>query len=157
MAQQVVCPGEHFVCAQKECAFCRVQLRCPIDVGYKLFDSIIFAISVHADFFVVFLSVFVTRLLKSLSIIIKLSISSLNSARFYFMYFGALLLSICAWASLVAQVHKESSRQCRRPRFLGWEDLGHGNLLQYSCLENPHGQRSLMGYTSMESQRVGHN
>ena len=24
----------------------------------------------------------------------------------------------------------------------GW---GHGNPLQYSCLENPHGQRSLMG------------
>ena len=24
---------------------------------------------------------------------------------------------------------------------------GHGNPLQYSCLENPHGQRSLMGYT----------
>ena len=24
---------------------------------------------------------------------------------------------------------------------------GHGNLLQYSCLENPHGQRSLAGYS----------
>ena len=23
---------------------------------------------------------------------------------------------------------------------------GHGNPLQYSCLENPHGQRSLEGY-----------
>ena len=23
---------------------------------------------------------------------------------------------------------------------------GHGNALQYSCLENPHGQRSLGGY-----------
>ena len=33
--------------------------------------------------------------------------------------------------------------------FLGWEDspgAGHGNSLQYSCLENPHGQRSLAGY-----------
>ena len=29
---------------------------------------------------------------------------------------------------------------------------GHGNPLQYSCLENPHGQRCLVG-----SQRVGHN
>ena len=31
---------------------------------------------------------------------------------------------------------------------LGWEDPlegGHGNPLQYSCLENPHGQRSLEG------------
>ena len=24
---------------------------------------------------------------------------------------------------------------------------GHGNPLQYSCLENPHGQRSLEGYS----------
>ena len=24
---------------------------------------------------------------------------------------------------------------------------GHSNSLQYSCLENPHGQRSLAGYT----------
>ena len=24
---------------------------------------------------------------------------------------------------------------------------GHGNPFQYSCLENPHGQRSLVGYT----------
>ena len=24
---------------------------------------------------------------------------------------------------------------------------GHGNLLQYSCLENSHGQRSLVGYS----------
>ena len=25
---------------------------------------------------------------------------------------------------------------------------GNGNPLQYSCLENPHGERSLMGYSS---------
>ena len=25
--------------------------------------------------------------------------------------------------------------------------IGHGNPLQYSCLENPHGQRSLVGYS----------
>ena len=29
-------------------------------------------------------------------------------------------------------------------RFLG---KGNGNPLQYSCLENPHGQRSLEGYS----------
>ena len=29
---------------------------------------------------------------------------------------------------------------------LDWEG-GHGNPLQYSCLENPHGQRSLAGYS----------
>ena len=37
------------------------------------------------------------------------------------------------------------------PGDLGWEDpLGegrHGNPLQYSHLENPHGQRSLAGYS----------
>ena len=33
---------------------------------------------------------------------------------------------------------------------LGWKDPleeGHGNPLQSSCLENPHGQRSLAGYS----------
>ena len=34
---------------------------------------------------------------------------------------------------------------------------GHGNPLQYSCLENPHGQRTLKGLPSMGSQRVGHD
>ena len=32
---------------------------------------------------------------------------------------------------------------------LGWEDSpggGHSNPLQYFCLENPHGQRNLVGY-----------
>ena len=35
-------------------------------------------------------------------------------------------------------------------RSLGWEDPleeGTVNPLQYSCLENPHGQRSLVGYS----------
>ena len=32
---------------------------------------------------------------------------------------------------------------------------GHGNPLQVSCLENPHGQRS--GLQSMKLQRVGHD
>ena len=33
---------------------------------------------------------------------------------------------------------------------------GHGNPLQCSYLENPHGQRSLVGY-SLGLQRVGHD
>ena len=32
----------------------------------------------------------------------------------------------------------------------------HGNTLQYSCLENPHGQRSLAGYSPW-GHRVGHD
>ena len=31
---------------------------------------------------------------------------------------------------------------------------GNGNPLQYSCLKNPHGQRSLAGLQSIESDRV---
>ena len=34
---------------------------------------------------------------------------------------------------------------------------GHGSPLQYSCLENPHGQRSLAGYNPWGSERVGHD
>ena len=30
---------------------------------------------------------------------------------------------------------------------LGWEGPPKGNPLQYSCMENPHGQRSLAGYS----------
>ena len=33
---------------------------------------------------------------------------------------------------------------------------GHGNPLQYSCLENPHVQRSLVGYSPAALQRVRH-
>ena len=33
---------------------------------------------------------------------------------------------------------------------------GHGNPLQYSCLENPHGQRSLVGYSPW-GHRVRHS
>ena len=42
---------------------------------------------------------------------------------------------------------------------LGWEDSpggGHGNPLQYSCLENPDGRRSMAGY-SPSGRRVGHD
>ena len=34
---------------------------------------------------------------------------------------------------------------------------GHGDPLQYSCLENPHGQRSLAGYSPWGRKRVGHD
>ena len=41
--------------------------------------------------------------------------------------------------------------QCRRPGWIPGLGLspggGHGNPLQYSCLENPRGQRSLVGYS----------
>ena len=31
---------------------------------------------------------------------------------------------------------------------------GNGNPLQYSCLENPHGQRSLVGYSSWDPKEL---
>jgi len=42
---------------------------------------------------------------------------------------------------------------------LGWEDSleegGHDNPLQYSYLENPHGQRSLAGYSPWGHKESG--
>ena len=59
------------------------------------------------------------------------------------------------WASPVAQwwrIHLPvQEMRCRRPGFdpgLGRSPGGgHGNPLQYSCLENPQGQRNLAGYS----------
>ena len=49
---------------------------------------------------------------------------------------------------------KEPTCQCRRHKKLefnpglgGSAGGGHGNPLQRSCLENPHGQKSLAGYS----------
>ena len=51
----------------------------------------------------------------------------------------------CKRASLVA--HLVRNLPCRRPQFDSWVENppggGNGNPLQYSCLENPQGQRSL--------------
>ena len=53
-----------------------------------------------------------------------------------------------SWAFLVSQMVKNPSAVWETGvQSLGWEDLlEEGNSLQYSCLENPHGQRSLAGY-----------
>ena len=56
-----------------------------------------------------------------------------------------------SWVFLVAQTVKYPlSMRETWVQSLGWEDPpggGHGSPLQYSCLENPHGQRSLVGYS----------
>ena len=52
------------------------------------------------------------------------------------------------WASLVAQLVKNLPEGV------------HGNPLQYSCLENPHGQGSLAGHSSWggkESNMIEHS
>ena len=54
------------------------------------------------------------------------------------------------WDSLVAQTVKNTpAMQETWVQPLGWEDSpggGHGYPLWYSCLEDPHGQRRLVGY-----------
>ena len=55
----------------------------------------------------------------------------------------------CSWASLVAQLVEPACSEAW-VQSLGWEDLleeGMTTHLQYSCLDNPHGQRNLVGYS----------
>ena len=61
---------------------------------------------------------------------------------------------VCSTASQVALVIKNSPANAGDLRDVGSiPELGrspgggHGSPLQYSCLENPHGQRSLAGYS----------
>ena len=58
-------------------------------------------------------------------------------------------------ASLVAQTVKNPSAIWETwVQSLGWEGSpggGHGNPLSCSCLENPHGQRSLAGYSGSDT------
>ena len=55
------------------------------------------------------------------------------------------------WAFLVAQMVKKSACNAGDlgliPGLGKSPGGGHGNPLQYSCLENPHGQRTLVGYS----------
>ena len=57
-----------------------------------------------------------------------------------------------SWASLVAQMVKNPPAMWETwgsiPGLGRYAGGGHGNSLQYSCLENPHGQSSLAGYSS---------
>ena len=97
-------------------------------------------------------------------------------AVFLFIYFWLCWVFIAAWAFLlwragaVDQQHWHHLGACRLPWWLSGKEStcnagtigemgsipgsdpprfpggGHGNPLQYSCLENPHRQRSLVGY-----------
>ena len=63
------------------------------------------------------------------------------------------------WTSLVAQMVKASAYNAGDPgSILGlrrYPGEGNGNLLQYSCLENPTEEPG--GLQSIGSQRVGHD
>ena len=61
---------------------------------------------------------------------------------------------ILPWASQVVLVVKNLPANAGDITGTGWipglrrsPRGGHGNPPQYSCLENPHGQRSLVGYS----------
>ena len=63
-------------------------------------------------------------------------------------------------ASLVAQMVKSACNVGDLgsvPGFGRFPGGWHGNPLQYSCLENPHGQRSLAGYSPWGLRRVRHD
>ena len=59
---------------------------------------------------------------------------------------------LTATASLVGSDGKESAFKAENPRSIPGSgrspERGQGNQLQYSCLENPHGQRSLVGHST---------
>ena len=56
--------------------------------------------------------------------------------------------------STEANSRERTRLQCRRPGFHPWvPSIGNGNPLQYSCLENPHGQGDWRA-TATGSQRV---
>ena len=61
------------------------------------------------------------------------------------------ITSMYKWASLVAQTVKTLPAMWETwVRSLGWEDPlkeGMTTHFQYSCLKNPHGQKSLEGYS----------
>ena len=61
------------------------------------------------------------------------------------------------WSFHMAQMVK-NHLQCRRFGFNPWvwwsPGGGHGNPLQYSCLENPRGWRSLVGYSPWSHKEV---
>ena len=64
-----------------------------------------------------------------------------------------LVIQTCIWASQAALVIKTSAANAEDVRDAGSIPLWgrppqevHGYPLQYSCLENPHGQRNLVGY-----------
>ena len=62
-----------------------------------------------------------------------------------------------SWASLVAQMVKNplAMWETRLIPGLGRSPWGgHGNALQYICLENPHGQRRLAGYSPWNHKQL---
>ena len=78
----------------------------------------------------------------------KVQTSSSMMNKYQSVMYNTMTIVNIHWASLVAQMLKNLPPvQETQVQSLGWEDpleKGNRNPLQYSCLENPHGQRSLV-------------
>ena len=78
----------------------------------------------------------------------KIQTSSSMMNKYQSVMYNTMTIVNIHWASLVAQMLKNLPPvQETQVQSLGWEDpleKGNRNPLQYSCLENPHGQRSLV-------------
>ena len=78
-----------------------------------------------------------------------------------FVVFNIIRVSVTGslGASLVAQMVKNLPANAEDQGLIPGSGRSSGernsNSLQYSCLENPYGQRSLAGYSPLSYQRVG--
>ena len=70
------------------------------------------------------------------------------------MYLLLLIAPLFLWGFPGGASGREPTCHCRRHKKCGFDPWvrktpwrRHGNPLQYSCLENPHGQRNLAGYS----------
>ena len=83
--------------------------------------------------------------------------SQTRTLLFFLIFIGVLMI----WASQVVPVVKNPSVSAEDIRDMGsihrWRRSpggGHGNPLQYSCLENPHGQRSLVSGSPRDHKKL---
>ena len=77
----------------------------------------------------------------------------------FFVSFSQLLFLLQGFPGS-SMVKNPSAMHETQVRSLGWEDSPgerNGNPLQYSCLENPMNQRTLMGYSPWSRKRVRYN
>ena len=75
------------------------------------------------------------------------------------MYIHTHIQYICIWGFLGSSSGKESTCNVGDPNLIAGSGRtpggGHGNPLQYSCLENPQGQRSLVSYSPWGHEESG--
>ena len=76
-----------------------------------------------------------------------------------YMYIHTHIKYICIWGFLGSSSGKESTCSVGDPNLIAGSGRtpggGHGNPLQYSCLENPQGRRSLVSYSPWGHKESG--